>query len=253
MIKIIQITDIHMLSSEDADLYGVNPFLLLNKAIEKIRQIEDIDCLIITGDIANRGEYDAYIIVNNLFSKLNCPIYWLQGNHDLSEVMLQVSNKVSIKSDKSFIIKNTKFILLQSVMRDEGDLSSNKARGYLFDYEMTFLKRELEENDFENCIIALHHPPVLSNSWADRRILDNRLEFISLIEKFPKVKGVLYGHQHIAQHTIVNDINYICSPPTSFHFDPNGARFSILKNKQGFGIVNIDNSSNIQCEFLYLE
>ena len=72
-------------------------------------------------------------------------------------------------------------------MRDEGDLSSNKARGYLFDYEMTFLKRELEENDFDNCIIALHHPPVLSNSWADRRILDNRLEFISLIEKFPKV------------------------------------------------------------------
>ena len=138
-------------------------------------------------------------------------------------------------------------------MRDEGDLSSNKARGYLFDYEMTFLKRELEENDFENCIIALHHPPVLSNSWADRRILDNRLEFISLIEKFPKVKGVLYGHQHIAQHTIINDINYICSPPTSFHYDPNGARFSILKNKQGFGIVNIDNSSNIQCEFLYLE
>lgn len=253
MIKIIQITDIHMLSSEDADLYGVNPFLLLNKAIEKIRQIEDIDCLIITGDIANKGEFDAYIIVNKIVSSLNFPIYWLQGNHDFSEVMLQVSNKVTIQSDKSFIIKNTKFLLLQSVMRDEGDLSSNKARGYLFDYEMSFLKRELEENDFENCIIALHHPPVLSNSWADRRILDNRLEFISLIEKFPKVKGVLYGHQHIAQHTIINDINYICSPPTSFHYDPNGARFSILKNKQGFGIVNIDNSSNIQCEFLYLE
>lgn len=242
-----------MLSNKETDIYGINPYSLLNKLIEKIKLIEDVDCIILTGDIANRGEYDAYIIVNNLFSKLNCPIYWLQGNHDLSEVMLQVSNKVSIKSDKSFIIKNTKFILLQSVMRDEGDLSSNKARGYLFDYEMTFLKRELEENDFENCIIALHHPPVLSNSWADRRILDNRLEFISLIEKFPKVKGVLYGHQHIAQHTIVNDINYICSPPTSFHYDPNGARFSILKNKQGFGIVNIDNSSNIQCEFIYFE
>lgn len=253
MIKIIQITDIHMLSSEDADLYGVNPFLLLNKAIEKIRQIEDIDCLIITGDIANKGEFDAYIIVNKIVSSLNFPIYWLQGNHDFSEVMLQVSNKVTIQSDKSFIIKNTKFLLLQSVMRDEGDLSSNKARGYLFDYEMSFHKRELEENDFENCIIALHHPPVLSNSWADRRILDNRLEFISLIEKFPKVKGVLYGHQHIAQHTIVNDINYICSPPTSFHYDPNGAKFSILKDKQGFGIIDIYNNSNIQCEFIYFE
>ena len=242
-----------MLSNEETDIYGINPYSLLNKLIESIKLIEDVDCIIITGDIANRGEYDAYIIVNKLFRELSCPIYWLQGNHDLSEVMLQVSNKVTIQSDKSFIIKNTKFILLQSVMRDEGDLSSNKARGYLFDYEMSFLKREWDENNFENCVVALHHPPVLSNSWADRRILDNRLEFISLIEKFPKVKGVLYGHQHIAQHTIINDINYICSPPTSFHYDPNGARFSILKNKQGFGIVNIDNSSNIQCEFLYLE
>lgn len=242
-----------MLSNEETDIYGINPYSLLNKLIESIKLIEDVDCIIITGDIANRGEYDAYIIVNKLFRELSCPIYWLQGNHDLSEVMLQVSNKVTIQSDKSFIIKNTKFILLQSVMRDEGDLSSNKARGYLFDYEMSFLKRELDENNFENCVVALHHPPVLSNSWADRRILDNRLEFIALLEQYQKVKVVLYGHQHIAQHTIFNDINYITSPPTSFHYDPNGERFSLLKDKQGFGIISIDKHSNTQCEFIYIE
>jgi len=252
MIKIIQITDIHMLANEESEIYGINPFSLLNNLIESIRLIEDIDCIIITGDIANRGDYEAYIFVNNLLKEMNCPIYWLQGNHDLSEVMLQVSNKVTIKSDKSFIIKNTKFILLQSVMRDEGDLSTNKARGYLFDYEMSFLKRELEENNFDNCVVALHHPPVLSNSWADRRILDNRLDFINLLEKFPKVKLVLYGHQHIAQQTIVNGINYICSPPTSFHYNPNGERFSLLKDKQGFGIICIDELSNIQSEFVYI-
>lgn len=242
-----------MLGDENADIYGINPHSLLNKLIESIKLIKDIDCIIITGDIANRGEYDAYIIVDKLFRELSCQIYWLQGNHDLSEVMLQVSNKVMIKSDKSFIIKNTKFILLQSVMRDEDDLSTNKARGYLFDFEMSFLKRELEENNFDKCVVALHHPPILSNSWADRRILDNNLEFRALLELYPKVKVVLYGHQHIAQRTVLNDINYISSPPTSFQFDPNGARFSILKNKQGFGVIDIDNNSNIQCEFLYLE
>lgn len=253
MIKIIQITDIHMLANEEAEIYGINPYSLLNKLIEIIKQIEDIDCIIITGDIANRGEYDAYIIVDKLLKKLSSPIYWLQGNHDLSEVMLQVSNKVSIKSDKSFIIKNTKFIQLQSVMRDEDDLSSNKARGYLFYYEMSFLKRELEENNFNNCVIALHHPPVLSNSWADRRILDNRLEFIALLEQFTKVKMVLYGHQHIAQHTIVNGINYICSPPTSFHYDPNGERFSLLENNQGFGIISLDSSGKVNFEKVYIQ
>lgn len=240
-----------MLANEESEIYGINPFSLLNNLIESIRLIEDIDCIIITGDITNRGDYEAYIFVNNLLKKLNCPIYWLQGNHDLSEVMLQVSNKVTIRSDKSFIIKNTKFILLQSVMRDEGDLSTNKARGYLFDYEMSFVKRELEENNFDNCVIALHHPPILSNSWADRRILDNRLEFIALLEQFPKVKVVLYGHQHIGQHTIVNGINYICSPPTSFHYDPKGERFSLLKNNQGYGEICIDCIGNVKVEFIY--
>lgn len=69
-----------MLSNEETDIYGINPYSLLNKLIESIKLIEDVDCIIITGDIANRGEYDAYIIVNKLFRELSCPIYWLQGN-----------------------------------------------------------------------------------------------------------------------------------------------------------------------------
>ena len=112
MMKIIHVTDIHMLANNKSEIYGINPYSLLKSLIERIRMIKDVDCIIITGDIANRGEYDAYILVDKLFKTLNNPIYWLQGNHDLSEVMLQVANKVSIKTDKSFIIKNTKFILI---------------------------------------------------------------------------------------------------------------------------------------------
>lgn len=241
--KIIQITDLHLSKSETNIIYGINAYQNLVSIINQIKVIDDVDCIIITGDIANRGEYEAYINADKLLSDIKAPVYWLQGNHDFSEVMLQVSNKVSIKADKSFIIKKTKFILLQTVMKDEGDLSLNKARGFLFDYEMSFLKRELDENNFDNCVIALHHPPVLSNSWADRRILDNRNEFISLIEKYSKVKIVLYGHQHMAQQKIINKINYISSPPTSFHYDPDGEKFSQLDGKHGFGIIEIKNNA----------
>lgn len=251
--KIIQITDIHMLADVNSEIWGVNPYELFKSVIEQIKLINGVDCIIITGDIADNGEYDAYMNVNKLVEKLKCPVYWLQGNHDLSEVMLQVSNKVTIQSQKSFIIQNTKFILLQSVMRDEENLSSNKARGYLFDCEMSFLKRELDENNYDNCLIALHHPPVLANTWTDRRILDNRLEFISLIEKYPKVKAVLYGHQHIAQQTELNGIKYISSPPSSFHYNAFGEKFSLIKDRNGFGIITIDRYSAIKCEFIFKE
>lgn len=239
MLKIIHITDLHLLGDESGKIYGLNPFISFQKIAEAIGKIKDADCVIITGDIANNGEYQAYIQVNELLVNIKIPILWLQGNHDISEVMLQVAPKIKIMSDKSFLIKDTKVILLHSVMRDEDNLSRNKGRGYLFDYEMSFLKSELEENNFNHCIIGLHHPPVLSNSWADRRILDNRDEFINLIEHYPKVKLVIYGHQHITQHTIINGINYISSPPTSFHYDPNGEKFSLLEKGPGFGIISI--------------
>ena len=202
--KIVHVSDIHLTSTKEENLYGVNPYQNLARIVNEISMLKSIDCIVITGDIAHNGEYESYLFVDELFREINIPIYWLQGNHDYSEVMLQVTNQIKIKSDKSFIINKTKFVLLQSVMKDEDDLSKNKARGYLFDYEMKFLERELREDNFEDCVVALHHSPVLSNSWMDKRILDNRKEFISVLEQFPKVKLVLYGHQHFAQKTEQN-------------------------------------------------
>ncbi len=113
MLKIIHLTDIHLPANETDVLYGINIHSVVYKIAEKISQIKDIDCIIITGDIANKGDYNAYLTLDKAFKDIYVPIFWLQGNHDFSEVMLQVSTKVKIKSEKCFVIKNTKFILLQ--------------------------------------------------------------------------------------------------------------------------------------------
>jgi len=249
--KIIHITDIHLLATKDENIYGVNPYQNLLRIAENILQIEAVNCIIITGDIAHNGEYESYLLVDELFRNIRVPVYWLQGNHDYSEVMLQVANKIKIKTDKSFLINKTKFILLQKVMKDEDNLSKNKARGFLFDYEMKFLERELKEENFEQCVVVLHHPPILSNSWLDRRILDNRENFISMLEQYPKVKIVLYGHQHNEQETEQNGITYISAPPVAYHFNPKGERFSLLDNKSGYAVVELK-SDEIVVEFKYL-
>jgi Icc protein len=233
-------------------LYGVNPYQNLKKITDELALIKDVDCILITGDIAHRGEYESYLLVDELLRDISIPIYWLQGNHDYSEVMLQVAKKVKIQSDRSFHIGSTKFILLQTVVRDEDDLSKNKARGYLFDYELKFLNRELEEDNFEQCVVALHHAPVLSNSWMDKRILDNREEFISILEQYPKVKVVLYGHQHIAQQSVQNGVAYISAPPVAYHFNPNGEKFSLLDNKSGYAILDINYIGIIEIHFKYI-
>jgi len=253
MLKFIQLTDLHIIADKKGSIYGMNPWCTLNKVAKQLSGIRDIDCIIITGDMADSGEYEAYLHINEVFSNIEFPIFWLQGNHDFSEVMLQVKNRIKIRSDKSFIIKDTKFILLQTVIIDDDDFTKNNAKGFLFWHEMSFLKRELDENNFRHAVIALHHPPVLSNSWADeKRILDNRDEFISLIGNYPKVKVVLYGHQHIAQHTIIDNIHYISAPAASFQYNPRGERFSLLLDKQGFSVIRIDEQEEVTLENVFV-
>lgn len=253
MLKIIQITDLHLLANKEEEIGGVYPYSTLKQVVSMVNRVKDIDCVIVTGDIAHHSEYEAYLHANELLSTIDSPVYWLQGNHDFAQVMLQVANRVKIKHDKSFVIKETKFIMLQTVLRDEVDLTKNRGRGLLFDYEFSFLKRELEEDNFKQAVIALHHPPLLTNTWIDRRGLVNREEFLSIIENYPKVCLVLYGHQHLAQHTIIKGINYITAPPSSYHYNPDGEEFSLIANRSGFGIISIDDNRKIDFEEVYLE
>lgn len=252
MMKIIHLTDLHLVANSGEMVCGVDPYAKLQQVAEAIQKIGEVDAVIITGDITNHNEYEAYLHADHLLAKIGSPIYWLQGNHDFAQVMLQVANRVKIRSDKSFLVKETKFILLQSVLRDEADLTKNRGRGWMFDYELSFLQRELEVDNFEMAVVALHHPPLLTHSWIDKRGLENRDLLVAILEKYPKVKVVLYGHQHLESHEFINNIHYISSPPVSFHYDPNGTDFSLIPNRNGYGIITLDGLSNVTFEPVYM-
>ena len=50
--KLLHLSDLHLCSSPEAIIYGVNPYDNLQKAIEKIQAIKDsIDLCVVTGDI----------------------------------------------------------------------------------------------------------------------------------------------------------------------------------------------------------
>lgn len=248
MLKIIHLTDLHI-ENVDSILFGQKTFDNLCLIKEEIKSIANIDCIIITGDVTHSGKYTSYLLVDDVLNELSVPKYWLPGNHDLNEVMFQVAKKVKFSSEKSFSINDSKFILLNSTVRDEDNLSRNKARGILFDYELDFLKMELENGNFNNYIVALHHPPIESGYWFDRRILQNRDEFNSIIKEHPKARLVLYGHSHYANYKLHNGLTYISSPNGSYHYDPHGNIFSLLEKKPGFGIITIDENYNINYEF----
>jgi len=60
--KIIQITDTHLMP-RGTDLYGLDPCKRLETCIESINEYHaDADLCIITGDLTDQGDREAYLI-----------------------------------------------------------------------------------------------------------------------------------------------------------------------------------------------
>lgn len=78
--RLLHLSDLHLCSSPDAVIYGVNPYDNLMRAIRKIQNISDIDLCVITGDISNDGSKESYELADQSLSPLPFPVYVTNGN-----------------------------------------------------------------------------------------------------------------------------------------------------------------------------
>lgn len=80
--KIIQLTDTHLLPS-GMTVHGVDPEAQLRAAITDIVASQaDADLLVITGDLCNDGDPEAYALMRDILAPLPFPVRLMLGNHD---------------------------------------------------------------------------------------------------------------------------------------------------------------------------
>jgi Icc protein len=245
MLKIALITDIHLVSIKSDKLYNIPICDLFATIIDTIKQNElAYDFVVLSGDLADKGCKEAYKLLCHGLSVLTIPCYWIAGNHDNLEVLQEISADWQLLNDKSFTQKGVHFTLLNSVEKDED--GKNKARGKLEKSELTFLDTDLLQYSNLPCVIVLHHPPVFSGTWKDDKMLKNYDEFFDVIDKYPNVQLVLYGHQHQVFQSVRNNVIYYSPPAASFQFDKE-VKWAFENSFSGYGIIEIDNSGKISC------
>lgn len=236
MIRIVHLSDIHMTKNGEP-IWGVDVKRSFDLAIDKISEMkQDIDAIIVSGDISDNGSIESYQYVDSAFRKIGVPTYCCPGNHDNIEVLRYVCERGFIKIPQSVNIKGWKFIFLNSVVPDNEELGKNKARGYL---DAVSLK-ELEENIIktaENIVIVLHHPPIEPGGWLNRKLLDNREEFNAIIRKYKQVKLVMYGHTHYNLQLKLEGILYSSPSSIGFAFDKKLPKFEIAKGQEGYNVL----------------
>lgn len=244
MIKILQITDLHLGADENYRLAGVDTTYTFNAVLERI-QNEDFELIMVTGDISAEANISAYETFFTRIKILDTPVLWLPGNHDLMPSISTVNN--AIPFENVLDIGDWRIIMLDSVVE-------NHSRGCLGEEELSTLKTLLAENTQSNVLVSLHHQPInVGSQWLDRQKIEDADEFLSIIEADPKVRGVVWGHVHQDFQEVRNNRLFLATPSTCVQFKANSDEFALDDLYPGYRLLHLSDNGAITTEVTRVE
>ncbi len=192
--KLIQISDLHIIAPGEK-IYGLDPLQRLNTCIADINiNHSDAECCVITGDLTDRGEIDAYQALREVLAQLRIPFYLLLGNHDDRRRFLEVFPES--EQDGSGFVQSTRrtavgdFFLLDTL--DQG-----KSGGLYCESRREWLRQRLQESDGRSVYLFMHHPPFdIGIRGLDAIRLMEPESFAELIADYSNIKHLFFGHVH---------------------------------------------------------
>jgi 3',5'-cyclic-AMP phosphodiesterase len=192
--RFIHLTDLH-LTAAARPLYGIDPSERLRIAVRDINtRFSDAEFMIVTGDLAHRGEPDAYRVLYETLENLKIPVYLGIGNHD-RRARFHERFPDSARDSKGFVQyvfskAGYNFIMLDSV--DEG-----RPSGTLCADRLDWLRHALASPPDRGTFLFLHHAPIaLGIPDLDDIGLENATGFGDILEEAGHVKHIFFGHVH---------------------------------------------------------
>lgn len=154
------------------------------------------EAIVVTGDLADRGEPDAYDrlrrMVEPVAARIGAKVIWVMGNHDdrgaFREVLL--AEQASARPiDRVYDINGLRVITLDSTVPGEH-------WGEVTDAQLDWLAEELSVRAPHGTILAMHHPPL--PSVLDLAVAVELRDQAGLAEVLfgSDVRSIIAGHLH---------------------------------------------------------
>ncbi len=231
-IRVIQLSDTHLFSDPSRQLLGMPTTDSFMTVLKQLRQLQP-DLLLLTGDLSQDETAHSYEQLRDLITPLGIPTYWLPGNHDQPVLMAQILENAVISSQKQFQQRGWNFILLNSAQPGQVD-------GKLSSAALHELEQQLQALPNQPTLIGLHHPPcAIGSDWMDQISLRQPEAFCQVIERYPQVKLVLFGHIHQAFELTRAGVQYLGCPSTCVQFKPRNSMFAIDEQQPGFRLLQL--------------
>ena len=227
-VLLVHLSDSHLFAHAGDKLLGMNTHDSLQRVIERVLDEQPkIDLLLASGDLSQDGSLASYQRFRQLTAQIPAPARWFPGNHD-DVTAMQAACAGSELLQSIIDLGNWRIVLLDTSI-------VGAVPGFLAADQLELLARALREAGSRHVLIALHHHPVsIGCRWMEPIGLRNADELFAVLDAYPQVRAVLWGHIHQEFDQLRNGVRLLASPSTCVQFAPGSEEFQVDQEAPGY-------------------
>ncbi len=249
-LRLLHFTDLHLSADEAARLRGLQPLATLRRTLAQaitFTQSSDWtpDAILVTGDIVH-DDPRGYEVFSREFAGLGVPVCCIPGNHDAATDLSQMLARPPFITTGHLDLGGWRVVLLDtSVPRQDG--------GHLAPAQLHLLEQALASATTPVLVCLHHHPVPVSSDWLDRIGLDNAGEFFRIIDAYPSVRGILWGHVHQQFDGLRRGVRLLATPSTCAQFLPHSHDFAIDGQPPAFRTLELTADGGIVTDLHWVD
>jgi len=240
---IAHLSDTHYLGGRRA-LYGkVDTDRPLVRALEQLeRSGTNPSAIVITGDLADLGEPDAYVRLRDelepVAERMGSKIIWVMGNHDergpFSSILFGGDSDDATPQDRIYDVDGLRIVALDSSV-------PGYHHGELTDDQLSWLEEVLAIPAAHGTLLALHHPPLPSPIEIMAIIELQQQQKLADVIRGTDVRGILAGHLHYSTNGTFAGIPVSVASATCYTIDTSAPQDTLLgvDGGQSINLVNV--------------
>jgi Icc protein len=202
-IHVLHVSDLHCAADPVRRVYGELSEQNLDAVISKsMRHDGPPDVIIATGDIADDSSSAAYTRVAERLRSLAPDAFWVPGNHDKAVLMAGLAPGAF---PASVSIGDWELVFLDSAWADHN-------QGRLGPGQLSWLTAHLLDLR-HHIAVVLHHPPLPACDAPECQLSDAN-ELLDVLDRHPRVRVVLTGHNHRPFEQLRGSIEFLGAPST---------------------------------------
>lgn len=227
-VLLIQLSDSHLFAEADGRLLGMGTRDSLQQVIQRVLDEQpQVDLVLASGDISQDGSEQSYQCFRQMAAQIPAPQRWFAGNHDDLPMMRRVCADTALL-DPVIDLAGWRIILLDSSI-------PGAVAGHFAAEQLALLDRSLADAGERHVLVSFHHHPVpVGCRWLEPIGVLNPQALFSVLDRYPQVRALLWGHIHQEMDMQRNGVRLLASPSTCVQFAPGSEEFQVDHEAPGY-------------------